>query len=101
MVAHAPILEGGLRTVTFKTDTMKVLALISAITRELDCWTYVKSYQRTRDGRKAYLDLWDHLLVPDNVDNMESEAERILIVMYYYGERKRSNFERYVRIQKD
>ena len=40
-------------------------------------------------------------LVPDNVDNMESEAERILIVMYYYGERKRSNFERYVRIQKD
>ena len=61
MVARAPILEGGLRTVTFKKDTMKVWGMISVITRDLDCWTYVKSDQRTRDGRKAYRDLWDHV----------------------------------------
>ena len=36
MVALAPILEGGLRTVTFKTDTMKVWGMISVITRDLD-----------------------------------------------------------------
>ena len=36
MVACAPILEGGLRTVTFKTDMMKVWGLISVITRYLD-----------------------------------------------------------------
>ena len=36
MVAHAPILEGGLRTTTFKTDMMKVWGLISAITIDLD-----------------------------------------------------------------
>ena len=46
MVAHAPILEGGLRTLTFKTDMMKFWGLISVITRDLDCWTYVKSAQR-------------------------------------------------------
>ena len=68
-VACAPIIEGGLRTVTFKTDMMKVWGMISVITRDLDCWTYFKSSQRTRDGRKAYRDLWDHLLGPDNVDN--------------------------------
>ena len=41
MVARAPILEGGLRTVTFKTDMMKVWGMISVITGDLDFWTYV------------------------------------------------------------
>ena len=36
MVACAPIIEGGLRNVTFKTDMMKVWGLISVITRYLD-----------------------------------------------------------------
>ena len=33
MVARAPIIKGGLRTVTFNTDMMKVWGLISVITR--------------------------------------------------------------------
>ena len=37
MVAHAPILEGGLFTVTLNTDMMKFWGLISVITRDLDC----------------------------------------------------------------
>ena len=37
MVAHAPILEGGLRNVTFKTDMMTLWGLISTITRYLGC----------------------------------------------------------------
>ena len=36
MVARAPILEGGLRTVTFKIDMMKVWGIISVITRDLN-----------------------------------------------------------------
>ena len=40
---------------------------------------------------------WDQIMW----DNMSSEAERLLVATYYYGERKRFNFERYVRIQKD
>ena len=40
MVAHAPILEGGLRTATFKTYLMKVWRLIYVITGDLYCWTY-------------------------------------------------------------
>ena len=35
------------------------------------------------------------------MDNMTSESERILVPTHYSGERKRFNFERYVRIQKD
>ena len=57
MVARVPIIEGGMRNVTFKIDTMKAWGVISVTTRELDCCTYVKSAQRTRDLRKAYSDL--------------------------------------------
>ena len=88
----APILGGGLRNVTFKIDMMKVWGLISVITRDLHFWTYVKSAQRKRDGRKSYRDLSDHFLGPDNVDNMASDAERLLVVMHYSGERKWFNF---------
>ena len=43
MVACALFFDGGLRTTTFNTDMMKVLGLTSVITRDLDCWNYVKS----------------------------------------------------------
>ena len=97
---RALILEGGLKTVTFKIDMMKLWGLISVITRYLYFWTYAKSDQRTRDGRKAYPELWDHLLGPDNLDNMTSEAERLLVATHYSGVFKRFKFERYVKIKK-
>ena len=99
MVAHALILEGGLRTVTFKTDMIKVWGLIYVITRDLDFWTYVKSTQRKKDGSKAYHDLWDHLLGPYNVDNMAIDSERLLVATHYSDECKRFNFEPCVKIQ--
>ena len=36
MVVHAPILEVGLSTLTFKIDMMKFWGMISAITRDID-----------------------------------------------------------------
>ena len=100
MVLRAPIIEGGLRTINFKTYMMKFRGLISVITRDLDCWTYDKLAQSTRYGRKAYRDLWDHFLVPDNVYNVAREARRLLVVTNYFGECKRFNFERYMKTQK-
>ena len=97
---RAPILEGGTRTTTFKIDMTKVWGMIYVITRYLDFWTYVKSAQRTRYGKKAYHDLWGHFLGPDNVDNMASEAKRLLFAVHYSVKRKMFNFERYVKIQK-
>ena len=52
-VAHAPILEGGPRTLTFNIDTMKVWGVIYAIMRDIYSWNYFKSSQRTRYGRKS------------------------------------------------
>ena len=101
MVACAPILECGLTDVTFKKDMMKSWGMIYAIKIYLDCWNYVKSDQRTRYGRKAYSELWDRFLGPDNVDIMASEAERLLIATHYSDEHNRFDFERYMKIQKD
>ena len=42
MSAQALVFEGDLKTVIFKIDMMKFWGLISVITRDLDCWTYVK-----------------------------------------------------------
>ena len=100
MVARAPNFEGDMRNITFKTDMMKVWGMISVLTRDLDWWTHVKSAQRTRNVRKAYRDLWDHFLLPNNVDNTASEAETLLVATHYYGERKRFNFERYAKTKR-
>jgi hypothetical protein len=59
----------------YANDSMEVWSYISNITRAHDCWTYVKPAQRTKDGRRYFLLLWNHFLGPNNVDNMTSEAE--------------------------
>jgi hypothetical protein len=59
---------------SYANDSMEVWSYMANITRAHDCWTYVKSAQRTKDGRRAFLLLWNHFLGPSNVDNMASEA---------------------------
>jgi hypothetical protein len=96
MIARAPHRVGGPGSdlsATFTVDSAQVFEMIASITREHECWTYVKPAQRRRDGRKAFLALWNHYLGPNNVDNMASTAERKLATTTYAGEKKRWNFE--------
>jgi hypothetical protein len=59
----------------YANDSMEVWSYMPDITRAHSCWTYVKPAQRTIDGRHDFLLLWNHLLGPNNIDNMASEAE--------------------------
>jgi hypothetical protein len=43
---------------------------------------------RTRNGRDAYMLLFDHFLVPDNLENMACPAETKLTGTLYNGEKK-------------
>jgi hypothetical protein len=63
------------------------------ITQARDCRTNVKPAQITKDGRRAFLLLWDLFLGPNNVDNMASEAEAKLGSVSYTGERKKWTWE--------
>lgn len=105
LIARAPILQAGVvppaNEPTFDSDNAKVWELISNITRDHECWSYVRPAQRRRDGRAAFLGLKNHYLGVHNVDNMSSKAERKLRNVAYTGEKRRFNFERFVKVHVD
>ena len=61
LIGHAPIRVGNAGNVAYTadylTDSSKVWELISDLTQDQDCWSYVRPAQRTRDGRLAFLGL--------------------------------------------
>lgn len=101
LIARAPIMDGNNYVQTYLRDREKVWELISDITREMDCWTYVRPAQRNRDGRLAFNNLYGHYLGVNNVDNMATQAEAKLTATTYNGEKRRWNFEKYVKLQVD
>ncbi|KAI2506534.1 hypothetical protein MHU86_7849 [Fragilaria crotonensis] len=99
MIARAPhftIAEDGTKILdpVYLVNREKVWDIISRITREHSSWTYVKPAQRSRDGRLAYQNLYQHFLGPNNVDNMATQAEDKLKSTVYNGEQRRWDFER-------
>ena len=99
MIARAPIMRNDEEyNLTFANDNQKVWDLISKITREHECWTYVKQGQRLRDGRMAFMALKNHFLGPNNADNLANSAERKLTTTTYHGEKRKWNFEKYCRL---
>ena len=105
MIARArqfTIEADGTRTIdaVYLTNREKVYKIIAKITRDHPCWTYVKPAQRTRDGRMAYLGLYQHFLGPNNVDNMATMAEDKLKSTVYNGEQRRWDFEKYINMHK-
>jgi len=102
LIARSPIVNAaGNFTPTYLSDRTKVWELLSEITREKECWTYVRPAQKTRDGRLAFERLKGHYLGENNVDNMSSQAENTLTTTSYTGEKRNWNFEKYVRIHVD
>jgi hypothetical protein len=82
----------------FVNDRRKFWYIMSNICGKHSCFVYIKPALRTRNGRDAYMLLFDHFLGPSNVGNMASEAETKLTSTLYNGEKKRFAWENYVRI---
>ena len=102
MIRRAPhVNAAGQKTESFNIDNRHVWTLISELTRDHKCWTYVKPHQRARDGREAFLPLRKHYLGTNNVNNMASSAETKLQNTSYTKEGKRWNFESYVSLHKE
>jgi hypothetical protein len=60
---------------SFVNDRRKVWDFMSNICGKHSCFVYIKPALRTRNGRDAYMLLFDHFLGTNNVGNMASEAE--------------------------
>jgi len=105
LIARAPIILSfgppQTFTQTFLDDRAKVWELLSALTRDLECWSYVSPAQKSRDGRAAFFNLKMHYLGVNHVDNMAAMAEKKLQTNVYPGETRKWNFEKYVRVQVD
>jgi hypothetical protein len=99
---HFIVAANGTRTPdpVYINNREKVYEIIAKMTREHSCWTYVKPAQKTRDGRMAYLGLYQHFLGPNNVDNMATMAEDKLKSTVYNGEQRRWDFEKYINVHK-
>ena len=103
LIARAPHYEPGTQVLvqTFKDDNVLVFNKLAEIFRDKDCWTYMQSAARRYDGRMAFLNLKNHYLGENNVDNLANAAERQLQKTTYVGEGRRWNFEKYVRTHVD
>jgi hypothetical protein len=73
----------------FVNDKDKVWDIISNICAKYFCFVYTKPALRTRNGREAYMLLFDHFLGHNNVGNMASVAATKLTGTLYNGEKKR------------
>ena len=89
MIARDPYQdEDGAPLPTYQADNRLVWEKISAFTRNEPCWSYVKQAQRTRNGRLAYQNLYNHYLGANNVNNMATAAETYLKTVSYSGEKR-------------
>ena len=75
--------------------------LIAVSFKTHPAWTVIHPWQRSKDGRSAYLALYQHYLGASSVDNMSSLAEKNLKATDYRGESKKWNFEEFVRVHMD
>ena len=86
MTARAPMmLANGDKHPTFLTDCQTIWEKTSDLTRDHECWTYVKLAQRSRNGRQGFTLLLDHYLGQNSMANQVSLAEAKLKNSSYQG----------------
>jgi hypothetical protein len=80
---------------SFIVDRAAVWEKLAKILLTNDAFTVIKGTKKTQNGRLAYQLLYAHYLGPNNVGNMAGEAESVLNMVQYHGEKRQWNFEKY------
>jgi hypothetical protein len=83
---------------TFVENSKLVFNILADVTRDHTCWTYIKPFFKTLDGRGAYLALKDDFLGAHMINSLAASAKKILIESTYNGEGRRWDFERYTNL---
>jgi hypothetical protein len=79
-------------------DNKKVWELIRAYLHETDFYVFIKSHNRTKNGRAAFVALQATVLGSSRIDNMKTTAERTLRDTYYTGERRRFDLDKFIAV---
>lgn len=107
LIARAPIYDPPVGAaeaqlnIKYLADRATVWTKMVKLSEDKEWWSYVRPGRTRRDGRLAFLGLKNHFLGASHVDNMAGRAERRLRDASYSGERRRWNFEKYVRCHID
>jgi hypothetical protein len=81
----------------FKADNEKVWRFMNQMFYTTDNGTIIQPFLKKCDGRGAYLALKNYHLGPNNTNNMASKVESELSKLKYTGEKRRYNFDSYVK----
>jgi hypothetical protein len=82
----------------YQLDNRKVWEIMKNICGSNHCYIYSKGASRAKDGREAFLLLFDHYLGASNVGNLATAAEERLKSRRYSGDKDNFDFEKYVWI---
>ncbi len=80
---------------TFLTNLKKVWAILHAQYSASAAWQHVKNYSTTQNGRQVWRTLHTFFFGGDRVSSMHSNIISTLKTLYYSGDRKNYNFDKY------
>jgi hypothetical protein len=81
--------------VVFLTDAKKVWAILHAQYATAAAWKHVKKYSTTQNGRQVWRTLHTFFFGGDRVSTMHSDIISTLKLLFYSGDRKNYNFDKY------
>jgi len=85
----------GRSALSFIIDRAEVWVKLAKILLTNDAFRVIKAAKKTRNGQLAYQLLYAHYLGPNNIGNVAGEAETVLNMVQYHGEKHQWNFEKY------
>ncbi len=81
--------------ITFLTDAKKVWAILHAQYATAAAWQHVKKYSTTQNGRQVWRTLHTFFFGGDRVSTMHADIISTLKTLFYSGDRKNYNFDKY------
>jgi hypothetical protein len=84
----------------YELDTKEVWQMIRHVTHGGPGWSWVQGYQRTTDGRQAYLAIKTHYLGESYSTRVRAAADNTIESAYYDGKSRSFTFERYCEVLK-
>ncbi len=79
----------------YEVDNTKLWHILHLMFKGSISYTHMKAFASNKDGRGAYLALYDYYLGTSHTQNISRRAEALLSKLRYTGESKRYNFHKY------
>jgi predicted metallo-beta-lactamase superfamily hydrolase len=98
---HRLIAVTPLQGIEFKEDNGRIFNLLKSWTINGHAWTWMRSFNSTRNSRQAWLALVGHFKGDAQRDKVKDHAYATIAAAKYYGEKKSFTFETYVTIRQE